>query len=165
MYRQSEKNLLNSNISSRCPHTMVNFGPLAAEICWRVWGTRANFNGFRILAALLNGTLVVGVSQTLRRWTEGATYIRQGGHHVGHWTTFLVKVTSTLMWLLCVPLYRSGWKLRVLNNYSPFWPQFTETSFHIVICTVTICCHVTFVCFVIYAVLFCWTLILFMGKH
>ena len=33
--------------------------------------------------------LVVGVSQTLRRWTEGATYIRQGGHHVG--PTFLVK--------------------------------------------------------------------------
>jgi len=25
----------------------------------------------------------------LRRWTEGATYIRQGGHHVGHWPTFL----------------------------------------------------------------------------
>jgi len=37
---------------------------------------------------LLRGTLVVGVSQTLRRWTEGATYIRQGGHHVGHWLTF-----------------------------------------------------------------------------
>ena len=30
----------------------------------------------------------VGVSQTLRRWTEGATYMRQGGHHVGHWPTF-----------------------------------------------------------------------------
>jgi len=42
---------------------MVNFGPLAAEICWRVWGTPANFNGFRILAALLHGTLVVGVSR------------------------------------------------------------------------------------------------------
>jgi len=27
--------------------------------------------------------LVVGVSQTLRRWREGATYIRQGDHHVG----------------------------------------------------------------------------------
>jgi len=26
------KNLLSSNISSRCPHNMVNFGPLAAEI-------------------------------------------------------------------------------------------------------------------------------------
>ena len=34
--------------------------------------------------------LVVGVSQTLRRWTEGATYIRQGDHQVGHWPTFLV---------------------------------------------------------------------------
>jgi len=34
--------------------------------------------------------LVVGVSHTLRHWTEGATYIRQGGHHVGHWPTFLV---------------------------------------------------------------------------
>jgi len=53
---------------------MVNFGPLAADICWRVWGTPANFNGFRILAenfngfcvvaALLHGTLAVGVSQT-----------------------------------------------------------------------------------------------------
>jgi len=30
------KNLLNSNMSSRCPHNLVNFGLLAAEICWRV---------------------------------------------------------------------------------------------------------------------------------
>jgi len=45
------------------------------------------------LAALLHGTLVVGVSQTLRRWTEGVTYVRQGGHHVGHWPTFLVLMT------------------------------------------------------------------------
>ena len=33
---------------------------------------------------------VVAVSQTLRRWTEGATCIRYGGHHVGHWPTFVV---------------------------------------------------------------------------
>jgi len=46
---------------------MVYFGLLAAEICWRVWDTQANFNGFRVLTALLHGTLVVGVSQTLRR--------------------------------------------------------------------------------------------------
>jgi len=64
MYRQSEKNLLNIDISSTYPHNMVNFGLLTAEICWRVWGTPANFNGFRILAALLHGTLAVGVSQT-----------------------------------------------------------------------------------------------------
>jgi len=67
---------------------MVNFGLLAAEIDPVVWGTPANFNGFRILAALLHGTVVVGVNQTLRHITEGATYIRQGGHHVGHWPTF-----------------------------------------------------------------------------
>jgi len=39
----------------------------AAEICWHVWGTPANFSGFRILAALLHSTVVVGMSQTLRR--------------------------------------------------------------------------------------------------
>jgi len=32
--------------------------------------------------------LVVGVSQTLRRWTEGAIYVWQGDHQVGHWPTF-----------------------------------------------------------------------------
>ena len=31
------KNSLNSNTSPTCPHNMVNFGLLAAEICWRVW--------------------------------------------------------------------------------------------------------------------------------
>jgi len=43
MYRQSEKNLLGSNISSTCPHNIVNFGPLAAEILSGVWGTPATF--------------------------------------------------------------------------------------------------------------------------
>jgi len=43
---------------------MVNFGPLAAEIVSLFWGTPANFNGFGVLAALLHGILVVGVSQT-----------------------------------------------------------------------------------------------------
>jgi len=49
------------------PHNTVNFGPLTAEIRWRVWGTPANFNGFQVLAALLRDTRVVGVSQSLRR--------------------------------------------------------------------------------------------------
>jgi len=82
-----KKNFLSSNISSTCPHNMVNFSQLAAEIGPVVWGTPANFNGFRVLAALLHGTVVVDVSQTLWRWTEGTTYIRQGSHHVGHWPT------------------------------------------------------------------------------
>ena len=62
-YRQSEKNLLHSNTSSTCPHNMVNFSPLTAEIGSGVWGTPANCNGFRILAALLNGTPVVRVAR------------------------------------------------------------------------------------------------------
>jgi len=53
------KNLLSSNISSTCLHNIVNFGPLAAEIGPVVWGTPANFNGLRILASLLHGTLVL----------------------------------------------------------------------------------------------------------
>jgi len=61
------KNVLNIDTSTTRPHNMVNFGLLTAEICWRVWVTPANFNGFRVLAALLHGTVVVGVSQALQR--------------------------------------------------------------------------------------------------
>jgi len=63
------KKLLSSNISSICPHNMVNFGQLTVEIRLGVWGTPANFNRFRVLAALLHGStaLVVSISQTLRR--------------------------------------------------------------------------------------------------
>ena len=55
----NRKNFLNSNISSRnisstCPHNNVNVGPLTAEIGSGVWGTPANFNGFRVLASLLH---------------------------------------------------------------------------------------------------------------
>jgi len=59
-----KKHLLSSNTSSTCPRNMVNFGPLTAEIGSGVWGTLANFNGFRVLAALLHGSLVVGVCQS-----------------------------------------------------------------------------------------------------
>ena len=60
-----KKNLLSSNISSTCPHNMVNFGLLAAEIVPVVWGTPANFNRFRVLAALLHGTLQQWASANL----------------------------------------------------------------------------------------------------
>jgi len=150
----NRKSVLNSNIFSTCLHNIVNFGPLTAEICWRVWGTPAYFNGFRVLASLLqrrrstevnqtlhdvwpspaliaytihfrgllplrefcpvqnslyvqvlrshmltaslHGTPVAGVSQTLRRWEEGATCIRQGGYHVGQpRRTFYLNMTLT----------------------------------------------------------------------
>jgi len=59
----------------------------------------------------------VGVSQTLRRWTEGATYIRQGDHHVGHWPTFLVQLTLQLhkVWQrLCAVASPNIWRLSLL---------------------------------------------------
>jgi len=58
---------------------MVNFGPLAAEIVSLVWGTQANFTGFRGLVPLLHGTLVVGCSVRsdlpVKRDPENATWV------------------------------------------------------------------------------------------
>jgi len=54
----NREKLLSSNTSSRCRHNMVNFGPLTAEIGPVVWGTPSDFNGFRVLAALLHGSQV-----------------------------------------------------------------------------------------------------------
>ena len=131
---------------------MVNFGSLAAEIDWRVWGAPANFNGFRVLPSLLQRCCSTEINHTnfgrllswyiiytflealapdgilprakftlrpslafsyignvterhsssgrqpnfvawYKEWNygtfaEGATYIRLGGHHVGHQPTF-----------------------------------------------------------------------------
>jgi len=50
-----KKNLLSSNISSTCPHNMVNFDPLAGEIVSLVWGNPSYFQQLRVLAALLHG--------------------------------------------------------------------------------------------------------------
>jgi len=43
----------------------VNFGSPTAEIGWRVWGTSANFNEFRVLASLLHRRRSKEVNQTL----------------------------------------------------------------------------------------------------
>jgi len=55
-----------SDISLTCPNNIVNFDRLVAEIVSLALGTPANFNGFRVLAALLHGTSAVGISQTFR---------------------------------------------------------------------------------------------------
>jgi len=49
------KKLVKQQYLPICPHNIVKFGPLAAEIGPVVLGTPANFNGFRIFA--LHGTL------------------------------------------------------------------------------------------------------------
>ena len=61
---------------------MVNFGLLQAEIVSLVWGTPANFNGFRILASLLH-------RHQSREWVDGSWVMGQMGHenrmgHMGH---------------------------------------------------------------------------------
>ena len=52
-------------MSSTCLHNMMNFGLLAAEIGWPVWGTPANFNWFHVLAALLQRRRSPAANQTL----------------------------------------------------------------------------------------------------
>jgi len=61
----SRKILINSNISPTCSHNMMKFGPLAAEIVSLVSGTPANFNGFRVLASLLQRRRSAEANQTL----------------------------------------------------------------------------------------------------
>jgi len=60
-----KKTFLNSNIFYTCSYNMMNFGPLTAEIGWRVWGIPANFNGFRVLASFLHRRRSTEVNQTL----------------------------------------------------------------------------------------------------
>jgi len=85
------KNTLNTDTSSTYPRNMVNFCLLTAEICWRVWGTPANFNGFGVLAALLHGPLVVGVSQTAALNRERHLY--QAGQP-SRWALAYILVSS-----------------------------------------------------------------------
>jgi len=99
--------LLSSNISSRCPHNMVNFSLLAAEIVSLVWGTPANFNGFRVLAALLHGPLVVGVSQTVA-FNRGR-HLYSAGRPSG-WLKFITSLVAVFLdfcsFLIFPRLYR-----------------------------------------------------------
>jgi len=46
-------------------HNILNFGLLAAEIVSLVWGTPADFNGFRVLASLLQRRRSTEANQTL----------------------------------------------------------------------------------------------------
>jgi len=61
----NRKNVLNSDMSSTCPHNMANVDPLTAEIVLGVLGTPANFNGFRVLASLLHRRRSLEANQTI----------------------------------------------------------------------------------------------------
>jgi len=55
----NRKKLVKQQYLPTCLYNMGNFSPPAAEISSLVWGTPANFNGFRVLAALVHSTLLV----------------------------------------------------------------------------------------------------------
>jgi len=59
------KKLVKHQYFLTCPHNMMNFGPLVAEIGQVVWGTPPNVNGFRVLAALLQRRRSPEANQTL----------------------------------------------------------------------------------------------------
>ena len=75
-------------------HMSPQYGELRPTSGWDRFvslGHPSYFQRFPRVGSVTARHIVVGVSQTLRRWTEGATYVRQGDHHVGHWPTFLVN--------------------------------------------------------------------------
>ena len=85
----NRKKLVKQQYLSTCPHNTVNFGPLTAEIGSGIWGTPANFNGFRVLACVTarhssSGRQPNFAALNRRRHLQ---YIQQGSHHVGHWFT------------------------------------------------------------------------------
>ena len=86
-YRQSEK-----MVKQQClPHMPLQYGDHRPTSGWDLLASLGHPCKFQQVSRLgsvtplLHDTLVVGVSQTLRHWTDGATDIRQGGHHIGHW--------------------------------------------------------------------------------
>ena len=108
---------------------MVNFGLLTDEIRWRVWGTPANFNVFRILAALLHGTLIVGISQTAafnrvrhlysagRPWRWALSHISSISH-----CNAVLKMNQLLVNLLCI----SHISVKLHYTYIILKSQFTD---------------------------------------
>jgi len=72
-------------------HMSPQYGELRPTNNWDPSGSLRHPCKFQRVSRLCSITarhLVAGISQTLRRWTEGATCVRQGDHHVGHWPTF-----------------------------------------------------------------------------
>ena len=95
-----KKHLLSSNISPTCPYNMVNFGLLATEIVSLV----------RVLAALLHGTLVVGVSQTAA--LNRGRHLYSAGRP-SHWE--LAHIIVVVLCFFITKIY--------LVTETPQWPQ------------------------------------------
>jgi len=93
-------NLLSSNISPTCPYNMVKFGPLMAEIVSLVWGTPANFNEFRVLAALLHSQ-TAALNRGRHLYSAGRPS-RWALAHISSWYCICQRDTS---YWVCKPVY------------------------------------------------------------
>jgi len=114
-----KKKLVKQQYLPYMSHNMVNFGPLAAEIVSLVWGTPGNFNRFHVLAALLHGTLVMGVSQT-EALNRGRHLYLAG--RPSRWA--LAHISSSFCFHMMVILYATSlfrfWVGIISANYSYF---------------------------------------------
>jgi len=118
MYRQSEKKLVKQQYLL---YMSPQYGLLAAEIVSLVWGTPGNFNGFRFLAALLHGTLVVGVSQTAA--LNRGCHLYSAGRP-SRWA--LAHISSSFYFMFNFTQYA----VLPHNTEIGMWPQITVTSLH-----------------------------------
>jgi len=108
------KKVLNSNISPKCPNNDVNIGSLGAEIGSGVWGTPANFNGFRVLASLLQRCRSTEGNQTLHDvWPSPGLvhyiYIFGGSCHVREFRKVQYSVSCVLRYWQCYCMALEQW--------------------------------------------------------
>jgi len=118
------ENWSKSNISPTCPHNMVNFGPLAAEIGSLVWGTPANFNGFTrfgiVTAATSPNESQPNLARCLAVSWAGALYIFGGCCPV----TEFCQVRNSL----CAQVLRSVGRVTARHSSSGRQPSFAALS-------------------------------------
>jgi len=107
-------------------HVLLQYGELWPTNSWDLLASLGHPSKFQRLSRLGSVTarhLVVGVSQTLRRWTERAICVRQGDHHVGHWPT----LHGTLVVGIGQTLRRStegAAYIRQGGHHVGHWPKF-----------------------------------------
>jgi len=97
-------------------HTWPQYGELRPTSSWDRFGSLGHPSYFRWLPRLGSVTarhVVVGVCQTLQRWTEGATYVRQGDHHV------CIGPHSSSLSLIVSELWRHQWRHNELCGLHP----------------------------------------------
>jgi len=78
-----------------------------------------------------------GRQPNLRRWTEGATYIRQGGHHVGYWPTFLVLYSG--LWHNWLTIYTIQYIFHIKPEFSAHSYAKYTVGMELCIGTINIC--------------------------